>query len=82
MLSVMGDRSLTCTHDLYKEKTKKEKITMKKTYMTPTLQVVKIQVANLLQTISGGFGIGTQSGGSAATRRARFSDFDDEWDEE
>ena len=50
---------------------------MKKTYMTPTLQVVKVQTANLLQAISGGFGEGTQPGGSAATREATFSDFDE-----
>lgn len=50
---------------------------MKKTYMTPTLQVVKIQAANLLQAISGEFGEGTRPGGSAATREAMFSDFDE-----
>ena len=55
---------------------------MKKTYMIPTLQVVKIQSANLLQQISGGFGEGQKSGGSAAAREARFSDNWDEWDEE
>ena len=55
---------------------------MKKTYIIPTLQVVKIQPANLLQAISGGFGEGQMSGGSAAAREARFSDNWDEWDEE
>ena len=51
---------------------------MKKTYMIPTLQVVKIQSANLLQQISGGFGGGTQPGSNAAARGAGFSDWDEE----
>ena len=55
---------------------------MKKIYMIPTLQVVKIQTANLLQQISGGFGEGTKSGSVAAGRQASFSDNWDEWDEE
>lgn len=54
---------------------------MKKTYINPTLKVVKIQTANLLQTVSGGFGEGTKPGGSAATRRARFSAWEDEEEE-
>ena len=55
---------------------------MKKIYMIPTVQVVKIQTANLLQAISGGFGEGTKAGSVAAGREARFSDNWDEWDEE
>ena len=51
---------------------------MKKTYMIPTLQVVKIQSANLLQQISGGFGGETKPGSSAAARGAGFSDWDEE----
>ena len=55
---------------------------MKKTYIIPTLQVVKIQTANLLQAISGGFGEGPKPGSVAAGREARFSDWDEDWDEE
>ena len=51
---------------------------MKKTYKNPTLTVVNIQSSNLMQ-ISGGFGTGTQSGGSAAGREASFTD---DWVEE
>ena len=50
--------------------------------MIPTLQVVKIQSANLLQAISGGFGEGTKAGSVAAGRQASFSDWDEDWDEE
>ena len=45
---------------------------MKKTYMIPTLQVVKIQSEHLLQ-----FGSGTKDGSQAAARGAGFSDSDD-----
>ena len=55
---------------------------MKKIYMIPTVQVVKIQPANLLQAISGGFGEGTKSGSVAAGREARFSDWEEDFDEE
>lgn len=56
----------------------KEKNDMKKTYKIPTLTVVKIQAANLLQAISGEFGEGTKSGFDAATRESYFSDWEDE----
>ena len=53
---------------------------MKKTYMIPTLQVVKIQTTNLLQAMSmttrGNFGEGVTIG----ARGAGFSD-DDDWGE-
>ena len=78
----MGDRSLTCTHDLYKEKTKKEKITMKKTYMIPTLQVVKIQTTGIMIGSAPQLQGSTDLTSGNLGRRARFSDFDDEWDEE
>jgi len=50
---------------------------MKKTYMIPTLQVVKIQTANLLQTVSMFNENATSSG---MGRQAGFSD-DDDWSE-
>ena len=51
---------------------------MKKTYMIPTLQVVKIQTAQILA--GSDFGQGTMDGSQAATRGAGFSDSDD-WGE-
>ena len=48
---------------------------MKKTYMIPTLQVVKIRTTNLLQSMSM---YGKDAEGPGMARRARFS----EWEEE
>ena len=74
----MGDRSLTCTPDLYKEKTKKEKITMKKTYMTPTLQVVKVKTASILAgSVPQLMGDETTATSGNLGREAMFSDFDE-----
>ena len=53
---------------------------MKKTYIIPTLQVVKIQTNQVM--FQGSFGEGTKPGGSAAARRARFSGWEEDWDEE
>ena len=50
---------------------------MKKTYMIPTLQVVKIQTTNLLQTVSM---VGKNAEGPGMGREAGFSDSDD-WEE-
>ena len=51
---------------------------MKKTYMLPTLQVVKFQTAQILA--GSDFGQGTMDGSQAATRGAGFSDSDD-WED-
>ena len=53
---------------------------MKKTYMTPTLQVVKIQPAQFIANsipVDPTTETSTQMG-----RQARFSDWDEDWDEE
>lgn len=53
---------------------------MKKTYMTPTLQVVKIQPAQFIANsmlVDPTKEVSTQMG-----RQARFSDWDEDWDEE
>ena len=51
---------------------------MKKTYMIPTLQVVKIQTTQIL---AGSPGLtGTYSGGQVLSRGAGFSDSDD-WED-
>jgi hypothetical protein len=47
---------------------------MKKTYMIPTLQVVKIQTTNLLQTVSM---YGKDAEGTGMARRGRFSDWEE-----
>jgi hypothetical protein len=56
---------------------------MKKTYMIPTLQVVKVKTANILTgsvpQLQGDF---TTSTSGNLGREARFSDNWDEWDEE
>ena len=49
---------------------------MKKTYMIPTLQVVKIQPAQFIATSD--FGEGTKNGSEAAGRSARFSNWEEE----
>lgn len=49
---------------------------MKKTYKNPTLTVVKIQPANLLQAVS----LQNKDAKSVMGRESRFSD--DDWDEE
>lgn len=53
---------------------------MKKTYKNPTLLVVNIQPAHLMQQASVPME-GKDATGPGMTRRTRFSDFD-EWDEE
>ena len=50
---------------------------MKKTYMIPTLQVVKIQTANLLQTVSM---FNQNAEGPGMGRGAGFS-ADDDWED-
>ena len=50
---------------------------MKKTYIIPTMKVVKIQPTQLMIPAS------TQYGGQQIqARRARFSDWEEDWDEE
>ena len=51
---------------------------MKKTYMIPTLQVVKIQTTQILAGSE--LGKGVYEGGGVGARGAGFSDSDD-WDE-
>ena len=55
---------------------------MKKIYMIPTINVVKIQPQQMIaESATAGFGEGQKSGGLAASRRG--SDWDDEdWDDE
>jgi hypothetical protein len=49
---------------------------MKKTYMIPTMKVVKIQPARIL---AGSPDLtGTYNGGKVLSRQARFSDWDEE----
>ena len=55
---------------------------MKKTYMTPTLQVVKIQTTGIMIGSAPQLQGSTDLTSGNLGRRARFSDFDDEWDEE
>ena len=56
---------------------------MKKIYMIPTLQVVKVQSAKILAgsvpQLQGDF---TTSTSGNLGRQARFSDWDEDWDEE
>ena len=49
---------------------------MKKTYMIPTLKVVEIKPAQILA--GSDFGQGVKDGSQAASRQARFSDWDEE----
>lgn len=53
---------------------------MKKTYIIPTLQVVKIQPAQFIATSIPMEG--KDAVGPGMARRARFSDWDEDWDEE
>ena len=53
---------------------------MKKTYMIPTLQVVKIQTTQFIAASPGL--TGTYNGGKVLSREANFSDSDDEdWED-
>ena len=53
---------------------------MKKTYMIPTMKVVKIQPAHILA----GSDLYTKTGNATewGARRARFSDWEEDWEEE
>jgi len=58
---------------------------MKKTYINPTINVVKIQLQQMIaeSATTAGFGDGTQDGGNAASRRgSNFWDDEDDYDEE
>ncbi len=48
---------------------------MKKTYMIPTMKVVNVKVQNIL---AGSLDASVQDGGTLNSRRARFSDWDEE----
>ena len=48
---------------------------MKKTYMIPTMKVVNIKIQNIL---AGSLVAPEQTGGKLGTRRARFSDWEEE----
>lgn len=52
---------------------------MKKTYIFPEVKVVNIKVQNIL---AGSLDAELQNGGTLNTREARFSDWDEDWDEE
>jgi hypothetical protein len=52
---------------------------MKKIYMIPTLQVVKIQPAQFIAMSYGGT---TEATSGNLGRQARISDWDEDWDEE
>ena len=52
---------------------------MKKTYMIPTMKVVKIQSGRLL-TETSQIGTGDYEGGGVQTRRGRFSGWEEEAD--
>lgn len=56
----------------------KNKKTMKKTYITPSMETVKIAARNqmLTESLSLGFGGGTKGGGDACGRGS------DDWDED
>ena len=49
---------------------------MKKTYKNPTLTVVKIQPARIMETSN--IGTGNYSGGGIQSRESSFSDWEDE----
>ena len=52
---------------------------MKKTYMIPTLKVVKIQPAQVIATSVNMYGSNAE--GAAMGRQAGFSDDDDDWED-